>query len=113
MPFGSGGGLTNVSSLNIGASTGDLLDVSNDAGAQIIVGPTGKLQAVDSTLNAQLTASPADGLAFFRYNTAPADATLSAGELAFWFDPTNGAAKLMIKAKQNDGTVKTASVALA
>lgn len=45
-------------------------------------------------------------------NTAPADGDIAANELALWFDPTNGASKLMIKAKQADGTVKTASVAL-
>lgn len=43
-------------------------------------------------------------------NTAPSDGSLSAGEFALWFDPSNGAAKLMIKAKQADGTVKTGSV---
>lgn len=47
---------------------------------------------------------------FVRANAAPADADLAAGELALWFDPTNGAAKLMIKAKQANGTVKTGSV---
>jgi hypothetical protein len=46
-------------------------------------------------------------------NAAPADADLAANQCALWFDPTNGAAKLMVKAKQADGTVKTASVALA
>lgn len=46
-------------------------------------------------------------------NAAPADADLSANEMAIWFDPTNGASKLMIKAKQADGTVKTGSVSLA
>jgi len=46
-------------------------------------------------------------------HAAPADGDLAAGECALWFDQTNGAAKLMIKAKQADGTVKTASVALA
>lgn len=45
--------------------------------------------------------------------TAPPDADLGAGDLALWFDSTNGAAKLMVKAKQADGTVKTAAVALA
>ncbi len=43
---------------------------------------------------------------------APADADLVAGDLTFWFDDTNGAAKLMVKAKQADGAVKTAAVAL-
>lgn len=48
-----------------------------------------------------------------RVTTIPADADLSAGEMSIWFDSTNGASKLMVKAKQADGTVKTASVALA
>jgi hypothetical protein len=42
--------------------------------------------------------------------TAPADGDLAAGDIAFWFDDSNGAAKLMLKAKQADGTVKTGSV---
>lgn len=46
-------------------------------------------------------------------NSAPADGDLSANQAAIWFDPTNGAAKLMIKAKQADGTVGTASINLA
>lgn len=45
--------------------------------------------------------------------SAPPDAYINAGEAALWFDSTNGAAKLMIKAKQADGTVRTGSVALA
>lgn len=45
--------------------------------------------------------------------TAPADADLANGEMALWFDPTNGAAKLMVKAKQTDGTVRTGELALA
>ncbi len=48
-----------------------------------------------------------------RKTAAPADAELTAGELAFWFDATNGAAKAMFKAKQADGTVRTGSLALA
>lgn len=48
-----------------------------------------------------------------RSHAAPADADLAAGDMAVWFDQTNGAAKFMIKAKQADGTVRTGSVALA
>lgn len=44
---------------------------------------------------------------------APADAELSANEAIFWFDSSNGAAKLMVKAKQANGTVVTGSVNLA
>lgn len=43
---------------------------------------------------------------------APADGSLSAGEVKLWFDDTNGAAKLMIKGKSADGTVVTGSVTL-
>lgn len=49
---------------------------------------------------------------FNTLNSAPPDGDLAAGECALWFDKTDGAAKLMIKAKQNDGTVKTASISL-
>lgn len=45
-------------------------------------------------------------------NAAPADASLLAGDVALWLDATNGAAKLMVKAKQLDGTVRTGSLAL-
>jgi hypothetical protein len=50
---------------------------------------------------------------FIRKNTAPADSELVAGELAFWFDPTDGAAKLMVKAKTSNGTVVTNATNLA
>jgi hypothetical protein len=45
-------------------------------------------------------------------HSAPADGTIAAGDCALWFDQTNGAAKLMVKAKQADGTVRTGSLAL-
>ncbi len=49
----------------------------------------------------------------FHINAALIDSALSAGDCALWYDSTNGASKLMVKAKQADGTVKTAAVALA
>lgn len=45
--------------------------------------------------------------------TAPADGDLVAGQCALWFDQTDGAAKLMVKAKSANGTVRTGSLALA
>lgn len=45
--------------------------------------------------------------------TAPADADLAAGEVCFYFDSTNGAAKLKIKGKSANGTVVAGEVALA
>lgn len=44
--------------------------------------------------------------------SAPADADVSTSECALWFDNTNGAGKLMIKAKTANGTVVTGSVTL-
>lgn len=46
-------------------------------------------------------------------HAVPADADLAAGDCALWYDDTNGAAKLMVKAKSADGTVVTGTVALA
>ena len=43
----------------------------------------------------------------------PADAELFAGELILWFDQTDGAAKLMLKGKTTNGTVRVGSVNLA
>jgi hypothetical protein len=50
---------------------------------------------------------------FINKNAAPADGELVAGQLALWFDSTNGAGKLMVKAKTANGTVVTGSVTLA
>jgi hypothetical protein len=65
----------------------------------------------DSSANILSTISE-NGYYTTRKNSAPADAELSAGELALWFDSTNGAGKLMIKAKTANGTVVTGQVAL-
>jgi hypothetical protein len=48
-----------------------------------------------------------------RVNAAPADADVATSEAMLWFDNTNGAGKLMVKAKTADGTVVTGSVVLA
>jgi hypothetical protein len=48
-----------------------------------------------------------DGYLVVKKNAAPADADLSAGEVALWFDSTNGAARVMFKGKQADGSVWT------
>lgn len=54
-----------------------------------------------------------DGYAVISRNSAPADGDIAAGDVVLWFDKTNGAAKLKIKAKQADGTVVAGEVALA
>jgi hypothetical protein len=50
---------------------------------------------------------------FVADNAALADGSLASGDFSLWLDQTNGAAKLMVKAKQADGTVKTATIVLA
>lgn len=43
-------------------------------------------------------------------NTEPLDASIIAGQAILWFDPTNGASSLNVKAKENDGTVVKAQI---
>lgn len=45
--------------------------------------------------------------------SAPDDSALASGQVALWFDQTDGAAKLKIKGKSADGTVVSGEVALA
>lgn len=45
-------------------------------------------------------------------NSAPPDGDIFSGELAWWFDDTNGASKAMFKGKSANGTVVTGSVTL-
>lgn len=61
-------------------------------------------------LKARVAASGHLGI---RVNTEPADNTMVAGEAMLWLDSTNGSAKLMVKAKQVDGTIKTGAIPLA
>lgn len=82
------------------------------SGGGISVGPTGALIIV--------AGGPADFAAVYfnsppvvAYTSAPADALINPGDAALWFDKTNGASKLMIKARSADGTLVTGSVALA
>lgn len=43
-------------------------------------------------------------------NSAPADADIATGQAVLWFDKTNGASSLNVKAKEADGTVVTATI---
>lgn len=70
------------------------------------------LQVRDSGGTAQ-TGVAKDGTWYTRRTVAPADADVAAGQMFVWFDQTAGAAKLMVKAKDSGGTVRTASVPLA
>lgn len=54
-----------------------------------------------------------DGRFMTRKTTAPADADLANSELTYWLDSTPGASKVMFRAKDSAGTVRTGSIALA
>jgi hypothetical protein len=77
-----------------------------------VASDSGKFQAENIAGDSGALVGPQYGLLVWR-NTAPDDGDLFAGACALWYDPTNGASKLMLKAKQADGTVKTAAIALA
>ena len=93
------------------------LGASNNDQAQLRIRPgnaqTGSQFQADDASGIRVSGFNKDGVFFTERNSAPADGDLVAGEMTFWFDDTNGAAKLMIKAKQADGTVRTGNVALA
>lgn len=74
---------------------------------------TGDLFAACANGYTALSRFDKDGFLMTKLQAAPADASITAGEIAFWFDSTNGAAKLMFKGKEAGGTVRTGSVALA
>jgi hypothetical protein len=85
---GSGGVDTTV----LTATTIDL-----EAGVTLFLGNAGTLVAAPAGIT-------------LRNNAPPADAALSAGDCWLWFDDTNGASALNVKAKQANGTVKTATI---
>lgn len=74
---------------------------------------SGDLQQWVSSADVVCSTISENGYFTTRKVSAPADGELSASELALWFDNTNGAGKLKIKAKTADGTVVTGEVALA
>jgi hypothetical protein len=106
--------------------------LSDDHMAFIVGGTSGSgaaLSVSDSPSNDGVVLSSAGGVAFLssskqvfqatptacvlHYDAAPADGELVAGDVALWLDATDGAAKLMVKAKTANGTVATAAIALA
>lgn len=73
---------------------------------------SGNLTEWKDSADALMTAISENGYFTTRKVAAPADGELAAGEMAVWLDPSNGAAKLMVKAKETGGTVRTGSVNL-
>jgi hypothetical protein len=92
------GALTNTTPLKVSASSGflttrDLASFAINNGSYVRIDHNGAL--------------------IFKNNAAPADGDIGANECAIWFDRTNGAGKLMVKAKTQDGTVVAGELALA
>lgn len=73
---------------------------------------SGNLQEWQDSSSGVLATVSENGYFTTRKTSAPADGELVAGECAWWFDSSNGAAKVMFKGKSADGTVVTGSVSL-
>jgi hypothetical protein len=82
-------------------------DATNGAAKFVRKGKT-----ADGTLVKNVSRLSPSGALITAVNAAPADSELNAGEMAIWFDSTNGASKLMVKAKSANGTVVVGNVAL-
>lgn len=83
--------------LNVFDDSGGLIHLRSDTGLYVILDYVGMAEFSSSKF-------------MLHYNAAPIDDDLLAGDCALWFDQTNGAAALNIKAKQANGTVKTATI---
>lgn len=116
--FNQGGGYTlcatasqtNTARMNIGTFSAvscalAITGVSGQSGDLISVHPT----TGSSTKYLRVNKG---GYLMIRKTSAPADADLDSSEVAFWLDDSTGATKIMFKAKDSAGTVKTGSVTL-
>jgi hypothetical protein len=110
MPLGSSSPSFNPQNQNWGTSS-PLLAVYDDSGAELSASGTGFLYAITNA-SALFQISAALAVNFLGFVTAPADGALSATSCSLWLDATPGATKLMIKAKDSNGTVRTGSVNL-
>lgn len=88
-----------------------IFNVDGDGSTKVTLGVTGDgVFSVDDTFRRfEVTQYSLK----FHHNAAINDLSLAAGECSLWFDATNGAAKLEIKAKQADGTLVFGEIALA
>lgn len=117
-PNGSNGSAISVGDVIDNAAVGTFAVANSHVGVKGLVvrgkaSQSGNLLEIQDSASAVLSSFTENGYFTTRKTAAPADAELASGELALWFDATNGAAKLMVKAKETGGTVRTATVALA
>lgn len=110
---GKGSGSTFIQAVNgSAAGTGSTIDGRGQITTFTEAG-VNALEAWDDVGNVLRFALLVAGQPMVGVTAAPADADLAASQCALWFDDTNGASKLMVKAKSANGTVVTGSVALA
>lgn len=132
---GGGHGITGVNSLNATGSGPFLQAVSDMGGSSDLFLSDGNATGIDLEGNSALgllldlrgastqyarfrDASAAHSFLFDSRGllqhvaAAPADSYLSASDFVLWLDDTPGATKLMVKAKDAGGTVRTAAIAL-
>lgn len=110
--FAFGGNPYGIFTIDAAGSSGAGNPILQTVSRAVVVSGQDHYVAMDSSNNT-LSRFDRNGYFMTRKVAAPADGDLVASELAIWLDATNGAAKAMFKAKQADGTVKTAAVALA
>lgn len=79
---------------------------------QGVSGQTGNLREWRNNLGVVLSSISENGYFMTRRNAAPVDGELAAGEMGVWFDSTDGAGKLKVKAKTANGTVVTGELPL-
>lgn len=119
-----GSGTTGTLNFQIGTTTyaqlttaGQLLVNGAAAGTTLLVVKAPASQTVDNFQAQDSTGAVGFRLGgsnrmFVKQTSAPADANVNTSEFSLWLDDTAGAAKLMIKAKDSGGTVRTGSVTL-
>ena len=98
------GGAPTLDLATEGGTTRLIITDGGQAGIDLIqyTGPAGK----------DLFKVKESGVTIIGAVAAPADGELAAGQVALWFDASNGAAKLKIKGKSANGTVVTGEIPL-
>lgn len=106
--------------INAGGRNTAVLDVdlagawSTETGLRVRqqAGGTGNMVSIEDSTGAVKSGFDKSGYIFTQLNAAPANSDLKAGQASFWYDPTPGASKLVVTAKDSGGTVVTGSVSL-
>lgn len=92
---------------------GDLVQLGN--GGLFLGNANASVQVQDATTSvftAQVAGALGEVILGPNITAAPPDLDLVASQVALWLDATIGATKLMVKAKDSGGTVRTAAIAL-